>query len=236
MDLHIAIPAITALLAAIFSLALLDQWRDRRHGYQAVWCLGMAFFAIGSGCEALAAANGWNETIYRAWYLTGAVWTAGWLGLGNAFLLGRTRFGYGFALCLFLAGLFTFLTPRRFPADYPDVGIVPLVYFVIAGTLAYLGRRGHVHAGLAMAAARGTRCDRRHGPVHRAHGEHHAAAAGLRGRPPDGRPDGRHPARSAAAADAVHERHRRLRAHPGRALLGLGVHAQATAAGLLARP
>jgi len=53
------------------------------------------------------------------------VWTAGWLGLGNAFLLGRTRFGYAFALCLLLAGLFTFLTPRRFPSEYPDVGIVP---------------------------------------------------------------------------------------------------------------
>ena len=26
--------------------------------------------------------------------------TAGWLGLGTAFLLGRTRFGFGFALCL----------------------------------------------------------------------------------------------------------------------------------------
>ena len=137
MDLHVAIPALTAILAAIFSVALLDQWRDRRHAYQAVWCLGMLFFAIGSACEAIAAASGWNETIYRAWYLTGAVWTAGWLGLGNAFLLGRTRFGYGFALCLFLAGLFTFLTPRRFPGQYPDVGITPLVYFVVAGGLAF---------------------------------------------------------------------------------------------------
>ena len=137
MDLDVVIPALTAILAAIFSLALLDQWRDRRHAYQAVWCLGMLFFAVGSACEAVAAASGWSETIYRTWYLTGAVWTAGWLGLGNAFLLGRTRFGYGFALCLFLAGLFTFLTPRRFPGQYPDVGITPLVYFVIAGGLAF---------------------------------------------------------------------------------------------------
>jgi len=137
MDMDVVIPAVTALLAAIFSLALLDQWRDRRHAYQAAWCLGMLFFAIGSGCEALAAASGWNETIYRTWYLTGAVWTAGWLGLGNAFLLGRTRFGYGFALCLFLAGLFTFLTPRRLPTEYAGVGITPLVYFIIAGALAF---------------------------------------------------------------------------------------------------
>jgi hypothetical protein len=96
----------------------------------------MSFYAIAAGCEALAAANGWNEPIYRVWYLVGAVWTAGWLGLGTAFLLGKTRFGFGFALCLFLAGLFTFLTPRRFPAEYANVGMVPVLYFMAAGVLA----------------------------------------------------------------------------------------------------
>ena len=54
----------------------------------------MLFYGIASGCEAIGAASGWNEALYRTWYLTGAVWTAGWLGLGTAFLLGRTRFGY----------------------------------------------------------------------------------------------------------------------------------------------
>ena len=73
----------------------------------------MVFYGIGAGCEAIAAASGWNETLYRTWYLTGAVWTAGWLGLGTTFLLGRTRFGYSFALCLFLAGLFTFLLRNK---------------------------------------------------------------------------------------------------------------------------
>ena len=73
----------------------------------------MVFYGVGAGCEAIAAASGWNEALYRTWYLTGAVWTAGWLGLGTAFLLGRTRFGYSFALCLFLAGLFTFLVRNK---------------------------------------------------------------------------------------------------------------------------
>ncbi|MEZ4596338.1 MAG: hypothetical protein R3C32_05530 [Chloroflexota bacterium] len=131
------IPALTSVLAALMALGLLAQWHDRRRTFQLVWFVGMACFAVASGCEALAVAWGWDETLYRAWYLAGAVWTAGWLGLGNAFLLGRTRFGYGFAVCLFLAGLFTFLTPRRFPSEYPDVGIVPMVYLVVAGALAF---------------------------------------------------------------------------------------------------
>ena len=134
MSLAVLIPAVTALLALSFALALLDQWRARRRAYQLVWAIGMLFFGIASGCEAVAAAVGWNEALYRTWYLLGAVWTAGWLGLGTAFLLGRTRFGYGFALCLFLAGLFTFLTWRRY--QYEGSGSAPILYFIAAGILA----------------------------------------------------------------------------------------------------
>ena len=136
MEANVLIPAVTAVLAAVFAIALLDQWRQRRRGYQIVWALGMAFFAIAVACEAIAASTGWNEPIYRLWYLSGAVWTAGWLGLGTAFLLGRTRFGFGFALCLFLAGLFTFLTARRNPEIYADAGTVAMLYFLAAGVLA----------------------------------------------------------------------------------------------------
>ena len=136
MDASVVLPAITALLAGLFAVALLDQWRTRRRAYQLVWALGMVFFAIAVAAEAVAAAGGWSEALYRTWYLTGAVWTAGWLGLGTAFLLGRTRFGFAFALCLFLAGLFTFLTARRDPGIYADVGMVPTLYFLTAGVLA----------------------------------------------------------------------------------------------------
>jgi len=134
MDWLVVLPALTALLAFIFSLALFDQWRERRGGFQLIWALGMLWFAIGAGAEAIAGAAGWSEPLYRAWYLTGAVWTAGWLGLGTAYLLGRTRFGYSFALCLFLAGLFTFLVRRR--PEYEDAGGLPFLYFMIAGVLA----------------------------------------------------------------------------------------------------
>ena len=131
--MSVALPAATSLIALFFALALADQWRERRQPFQLIWALGMSFFGIAAGCEALAAAAGWSEALYRTWYLTGAVWTAGWLGLGTAFLLGRTRFGYAFALALFLAGLFTFLTQRRY--QYEGVGSAPVLYFIAAGIL-----------------------------------------------------------------------------------------------------
>jgi len=140
------LPGLTALLALIFGVALLDQWRERRRAYQLTWAVGMLFFGVAATCEAIAAATGaWDparaqqgglpELLYRTWYLTGAVWTAGWLGLGTAFLLGRTRFGYGFAFCLLLAGVFTFLAPRR-DATLAGAGSFPILYLVAAVVLA----------------------------------------------------------------------------------------------------
>jgi hypothetical protein len=128
------LPTLTAILALVLSLALFDQWRERRGGFQLIWALGMLFFGIASACEALGTGSGWNETLYRTWYLTGAVWTAGWLGLGTTFLLGRTRFGYTFAFCLLLAGVFTLLTQRKF--DYPGAGSAPILYLIAAVVLA----------------------------------------------------------------------------------------------------
>jgi hypothetical protein len=132
--MNVLLPGATAVLALVFALALLDQWLERKRTFQLVWAIGMAFFGVAAGAEAIAAAFGWNELLYRTWYLTGAVWTAGWLGLGTAFLLGRTRFGYAFALCLFLAGLFTFLVRNR--PEYANAGPAPVLYFVAAAILA----------------------------------------------------------------------------------------------------
>lgn len=124
----------TALLALVFSLALFDQWRERRGAFQLAWGVGMLFFGIAAATEAMAQFSGWSEPLYRTWYLTGAAWTVGWLGLGTAYLLGRTRFGYAFALCLFLAGLFTFLVRNR--PEYAGAGSLPLLYFIAAAILA----------------------------------------------------------------------------------------------------
>jgi hypothetical protein len=130
----VTLPALTAILALVMSIALIDQWRLRRQPFQLVWALGMAFYGIAAGCEAIAAAAGWNEVLYRTWYLSGAVLTAGWLGLGTIVLLARTRFGYAVAVSIFLAGLFTLLTQAKY--HYDGAGSAPILYFIGAGLLA----------------------------------------------------------------------------------------------------
>lgn len=134
MGLSVLLPGLTAALALVFAIALLDQWRERRHAFQLIWALGMLFYAVAAGCEAVAAAGTWSELLYRTWYLTGAVWTAGWLGLGTAFLLARTRFGYTFGFLMLFGGLIVFAL-RNNPA-YGDAGMVPIAYFIVAVILA----------------------------------------------------------------------------------------------------
>jgi hypothetical protein len=124
----VAIPALTALLAAVFTVLLVDQWRDRRHGFQLAWAVGMLCYTLGSGAEALAAANGWSEPLYRAWYLAGGILTAAWLGLGTGFLLARTRFGYTYAALFLLAGFVALMggiSPKNAGA-----GPLPFVYAI----------------------------------------------------------------------------------------------------------
>ena len=41
MDANVFLPALTTALCVIFFVLLLDQWRARRRGYQAIWAAGI---------------------------------------------------------------------------------------------------------------------------------------------------------------------------------------------------
>lgn len=134
MDWNVILPLASAVLSLIFALMLLDQWRTRRRPYQLVWALGMLWYGLSAGTEWFGGAFGWSEPLYRAWYLIGAVWVAAWLGLGTVYLLARTRFGYSLAFSFALAGLFTYLSWRRY--EYPDSGVAIVLYPLIGLALA----------------------------------------------------------------------------------------------------
>ena len=53
--------------------------------------------------------------------------------VGYAVRAEEAGFGFAFALCLFLAGLFTCLTARRDPDVYASAGMLPMLYFIAAG-------------------------------------------------------------------------------------------------------
>ena len=128
------LPALTSLLAFVFALMLLDQWRERRHGFQLVWAFGMLVTPSARVRRRSRRRPAGARRCTATWYLTGAVWTAAWLGLGTAFLLGRTRFGYTYAVLLLLSGLIALMI-RNNP-NYAGAGPLPLLYLIGAVILA----------------------------------------------------------------------------------------------------
>jgi hypothetical protein len=115
VELHVVLPLLTSLLAALTALAVFDQWLRYRRTYQLVWALGLTWYAFAAGAEFIGGYAGWTAIPYRAWYLFGAFGVAAWLGLGTLFLLRRTRFGYVVAASLLLGGVITLAGESRVP-------------------------------------------------------------------------------------------------------------------------
>ena len=113
MDPNVLLPFGSSALSFVFAALVADQWWRRRQAYQLVWTIGLLWYGISAGTEFLGGAFGWNEPLYRAWYLIGAFGVAAYLGLGTVFLLDRTRFGYVVAFSVFAGGLFSILSGAR---------------------------------------------------------------------------------------------------------------------------
>ncbi|MGH2463709.1 MAG: hypothetical protein ACRDFZ_08840 [Candidatus Limnocylindria bacterium] len=128
MQLHVILPLLTAVLAAVTALAVADQWLRKRRSYQLVWALGLTWYMVAAGVEALGGARGWSEPLYRAWYLFGAFGVASWLGLGTVFLLRRTRFGYAVSAALLLSGFITLAGESRVPFALAAGGAAALAF------------------------------------------------------------------------------------------------------------
>jgi hypothetical protein len=136
---NVTLPLLSSLLSFAFALMVGDQWLRRRQPYQLVWTIGLVWYGISAGTEFLGSAFGWNEALYRAWYLIGAFGVASYLGLGTVFLLNRTRFGYFVAFSLFAGGLFSILAAAaRAKEGVPASGGAVLAV-VAFSTLAALG-------------------------------------------------------------------------------------------------
>jgi hypothetical protein len=110
MDPNVVLPFLSSFISFVFALMVFDQWLRLRRPYQLVWTLGLLWYGISAGTEFIGSLAGWNEPLYRAWYLFGAFGVAAYLGLGTVYLLSRTRFGYFVAFSLFAGGLFSILS------------------------------------------------------------------------------------------------------------------------------
>src|SRR6202007_2789045 len=114
-----------------------EQWWHRRQSFQLVWTVGLLWYGISAGTEFLGGAFGWNEVIYRVWYLIGAFFVAAYLGMGTIYLLAKTRFGYFAGVTVLIGGglslLFSHLNIKGTSTPvYPGSATAGTIAFVVA--------------------------------------------------------------------------------------------------------
>ena len=155
--LNVLLPLAACVASLLFAALVLEQWWQRRRSFQAIWGLGLVWYAISSGTQFAGAAFGWNPALYRAWYLFGALLVAAYLGMGTVSLLSRTGFSYVAGVSIALGGLFALvsqlaLISEGHPTAWENVALV-IGLSAVAGLAVVVATawRREEGAGLALA-------------------------------------------------------------------------------------
>jgi hypothetical protein len=115
--LNVILPLGSAGLSFVFAAMVFDQWIQRRQAFQLVWSLGLVWYGVSAGCEFLGSAFGWNQALYKTWYLIGALFVAAYLGAGTIYLLSKTRFGYFVGVTILIGGALSLAATAKYPGS-----------------------------------------------------------------------------------------------------------------------
>jgi len=86
-----ALAAAAALVALALAMSTYERWLGARRPHELAWTVSLAMFFVGAAALWFGAANGWDETTFRIFYLFGAVVNVPFLALGTVYLLGDRR-------------------------------------------------------------------------------------------------------------------------------------------------
>jgi len=113
------IPIVTTLLAVPFSIEIFRRYRahpDRLHLLW--WALGIATYGVGTFTESLTSVLGWQEPIFRAWYVSGALLGAAPLAQGTVYLMLSRRVAHALTALLIVYVVMASVAVYLSPIDY----------------------------------------------------------------------------------------------------------------------
>jgi hypothetical protein len=159
--IDVVLPLLSCLASLLLAALVLEQWRQRRRAFQAIWGAGLAWYAISSGTQFAGAAFGWSPALYRLWYLFGAILVAAYLGMGTVSLLSRTGFGHFAGAAIVIGGLFAPLSQLALvreghPTAWSNVVLVIAVSAAAGGAVIAATawrREAGAHVAMAVLAA-----------------------------------------------------------------------------------
>jgi hypothetical protein len=125
MSLSTILPLTSTVISLIFAALVLRRWAERKRAHMLIWGIALLIYGTGTFAE-FYTSLAWNATIFRLWYLCGAVLAAAWLGQGTVHLLVR-RANVANALLIVLligsavAAVHVFSTPLNESIFSPNV-------------------------------------------------------------------------------------------------------------------
>lgn len=86
------IPIVTTIICLFFTPRVYARWKQRRDQgrpapHLAWWAAGIALYGVGTFTESWTTLFGWNESIFRSWYIAGALLGGAPLAQGTVYLL-----------------------------------------------------------------------------------------------------------------------------------------------------
>lgn len=88
MSLSTLLPLTSTIISAVFAVMLLRRYAERRRASLLIWGIALLIYGTGTFAE-FYSSLAWSATVFRLWYLCGAVLAAAWLGQGTVHLLVR---------------------------------------------------------------------------------------------------------------------------------------------------
>jgi hypothetical protein len=82
------LPYLSTIVTFAFAAAVLNRYRQRGGVYLLLWAFGLLLYGLGTLSEVILGLT-FNLFALKLWYLTGAMLTAAWLGMGTVHLLIR---------------------------------------------------------------------------------------------------------------------------------------------------
>jgi len=82
------LPYLSTVVTFIFAVAVYNRYRERGGVHLLLWAIGLLFYGIGTLTEVTLGLT-FSVLAVKLWYLTGAMLTAAWLGMGTVHLLIR---------------------------------------------------------------------------------------------------------------------------------------------------
>ena len=116
------IPLVTTIVALFFATIVLRRYAQRRTGPHLLWWgVGLVIYGVGTATEGLTTLFGWNEWVFRAWYISGALCGGALLAQGTVYLMMKRRTANMLTAVLVSAILIASLFVILSPIDYAMV-------------------------------------------------------------------------------------------------------------------